>query len=538
MSFQLQYILEQPNKRKKREALHAMPANLDKIYERAVETIQKRIASCRALAFRTLLWVMYAVRPLKVEELQEAVAIEEGDTAIDNDSLTDPDTLVEICAGLVVIDRVSGIFRLSHSTVGEFLRCRVSMLEGAHFPKWQIADTCLTYLSFDWCDQSCIKSSTESELKKRLEANKFLEFTAKNWHLYLETPSGLEGKLFCDTLFTKVERLLESQQRLQAIFQVVLYGTEHHTYGYHLNSNSSFSPLHGAAIWGLDDVVGRHLEGGGFDPNARDDRGRTALSWAAEFGWTEVVRLLLRRTDVDVNAVDLAGRSPLWWAARKNQVECLRLLLAAPNSQPDQKDHNQRTPLLRAAMKGGDGCVKQLLESESVDPTSRDREGRCPLWWACRNGRTEVVKLLIGSERLPSDTQDEFGQTPLIRACIRGTQPVVKMLLETDVDVNCRDRQGMTALSWLARSAWSGSGHETVAIMLLGLRDLDVNSKDNDGRTALMWAEKRGNQAIAELISARSVHLDMAQVTPTITADSKSVANISPLNSDLPLLLH
>jgi len=214
-----------------------------------------------------------------------------------------------------------------------------------------------------------------------------------------------------------------------------------------------------------------------------------------------VIEALLARKDMGIDAVDQAGRSPLWWAARKNQVQCLRLLRKA---QPDLRDLNQRTPLLRAAMKGAEDCVKALLEWPEVDPTSLDRQGRTPLWWAYRNGRTEVVRLLLDSDRVAPDVEDDFGQTPLMRACIRGMESIVRILLERGVDVNHRDGQGMTPLSWVARAAWSGSGHEMVAAMLLDLEGINADTADSNGLTALMWAEKKGNEEIARLIRERT----------------------------------
>lgn len=436
--------MKQPNNRKKREALNTIPTDLNKIYDRAFATINDQIDSCRELAFRTLSWVKYASRPLKVKELQEAVAIEEGDTRLDPDTITNAETLVEVCAGLVVIDEANGTFRFSHYTVEEYLR---DIFQREAFSKCQVGEALLTYLSFDWFDEDSSNCATESVLKERLERYHLLEFAAKNWSLFLSDYLCNCGDSECDELLEKVELLLKSGLRVKAMIQVVLDGKEH---GYCFKPTSPFNQLHAAAIWGIDALIERYLDRSKTNLNDRDDRGRTPLSWAAEYGWVKVVKLFASREDVEVDAVDQAGRSALWWAASKDQVKCLRLLEKANH---DLKDFNQRTPLLRAAMKGAEDCVAALLEWPDVDPTSVDRQGRTPLWWACRNGRTKVVRLLLNSNRVAPDVEDGFGQTPLMLACIIGVEPIVKMLLERGVDINHRDGQGMTALSWLTGSA-------------------------------------------------------------------------------------
>ncbi len=435
-----------------------------------------------------------------MEELQEAVAIEKGEKTLDRDAITSADTLVEACAGLVVIDQANGTFRFSHYTVEEYLHGYHDIFWRDEGPEQAIGEACLNYLSFDWFHKDTPNCPTEAELKRRLEENHLLEFAAKNLPLYLSSWWGCRYSSY-DQLLDRFQHLLESGPRVKAMFQVVLYGTEHTTYGYCFKPDSPFNQLHAAAIWGLDALIERFIEKSEPNLNEPDDRGRTPLSWAAEYGRVYVIEALLARKDMGIDAVDQAGRSPLWWAARKNQVQSLRLLRKA---QPDLRDLNQRTPLLRAAMKGAEDCVKALLEWPEVDPTSLDRQGRTPLWWACRNGRTEVVRLLLDSDRVAPDVEDDFGQTPLMRACIRGMESIVRILLERGVDVSHRDGQGMTPLSWVARAAWSGSGHEMVAAMLLDLEGINADSADSNGLTALMWAEKKGNEEIARLIRERT----------------------------------
>ena len=59
------------------------------------------------------------------------------------------------------------------------------------------------------------------------------------------------------------------------------------------------------------------VERGDVDINAKDNCGRTPLSFAAQRGYEAVVRLLVERGDVDIDAKDDGGRTPLSFAAEK-----------------------------------------------------------------------------------------------------------------------------------------------------------------------------------------------------------------------------
>jgi hypothetical protein len=126
-----------------------MPTELFDLYE----TIMSRITQSKdKLALRTLSWVVYAKRPLHIDELQEAVAIEEGDRGLDQEDLTPAQTIVEVCGSFIVYDKDSGVVELAHETVKEFLlshhSCQLS-------PEVVIAKMCLNYLLFDVFNFPC-----------------------------------------------------------------------------------------------------------------------------------------------------------------------------------------------------------------------------------------------------------------------------------------------------------------------------------------------------------------------------------------------
>jgi hypothetical protein len=69
-----------------------------------------------------LAWILCAHRPLSTLELLHALAIEPGDTEIDEDNILETEQLITMYAGLVTIDKQSDNIRLIHYTMQEYLQ--------------------------------------------------------------------------------------------------------------------------------------------------------------------------------------------------------------------------------------------------------------------------------------------------------------------------------------------------------------------------------------------------------------------------------
>ena len=95
-----------------RAALDVLPADVNKTYEVAMDRIKKQDEESRQLAELILMWIIYARRPLSVEELQHAVATSPEMLDILQDSLVPEEILTSVCAGLVIADKNSRAVRL------------------------------------------------------------------------------------------------------------------------------------------------------------------------------------------------------------------------------------------------------------------------------------------------------------------------------------------------------------------------------------------------------------------------------------------
>lgn len=507
VEFQLQYILEQPNMRRKRDALKFIPKDINAFYDQAMEKIRMQIDSRRELAYKVMRWIKYALRPLKIKELQEAVAIEENDRSIDEESLTHIDTIVNVCAGLVIIDYVSGTIRFLHYTVEQYLRAHPLIFLTTQHPQHQLASTCLIYLSFDWLAEKLPSSAVDPKFFDLLESHALLQYAVKychlHWYYYL---NGSEQDPVT-SLSHRYKKLFESQTRLQNIFQIFFLETEYQTTSLLFLPGSRFGKLHAASIWGLDDLVREYSCGNHDHLNTRDDYGRTAISFAVEYGWIEIVDYILATPGVDFNLPDNRNRSPIWWGARTRKEQSVRLLLEMPGIQPNQRDNDQMTPLLEAVMHGADGCVRALVDCPSVDPNLMDRHGRTPLWWACCIGREGLVKILLDHPDTNPDLEDEYGFTPLAQACRRGAETIVKILLNRNVNVN-HEIHGMNGAVPLVMALLHESGSNIGVIkLLLDVPSIDVTVKDEWGQTALTYARNISNNEIVLLLTKRDEEL-------------------------------
>jgi hypothetical protein len=119
---------------------------------------------------------------------------------------------------------------------------------------------------------------------------------------------------------------------------------------------------------------------------------------------------------------------------------------------------------------------------------------------------------IVGAEALPAGSMPTLAQaeglverltrgavddraTPLMWAVERGSAATVEKLLELGVDVNARDRLGMTALTMAVEGE-----QEAIVRLLLKAPDIDPNIKTNLDETALEIAEEWNYQTIADLL--------------------------------------
>jgi ankyrin repeat protein len=104
------------------------------------------------------------------------------------------------------------------------------------------------------------------------------------------------------------------------------------------------------------------------------------------------------------------------------------------------------------------------------------------------------------------NSRDNDGRTPLSWAAQNRNTGAVQLFLQCDrVEVDSRDNAGRTPLSWAAAQSYNSD----IVQLLLQSNRVEVNSRDNAGRTPLSWAaQNRDSKVIQLLLQHDQVEVD------------------------------
>ena len=147
-------------------ALEDLPEGLTATYERIYQKIACRSARQKALAERIFNWTVCARRPLRFDELKDAVAIDFDDVSWDRSKIsaeTDGKRFLYVCGNLVVLHERDSTVRLAHHTVGQFLKENKKTHSQTDAKLGQI---CLTYLGFSDFETQVVSVTKKEDIIK------------------------------------------------------------------------------------------------------------------------------------------------------------------------------------------------------------------------------------------------------------------------------------------------------------------------------------------------------------------------------------
>jgi len=366
------------------------------------------------LGMAVLMWISHAERPLKVDELCHALAVERGSPYLNTDNIPSIGTLLACCQGLVIVDKETSTIRLIHFTLQEYLRVHPELFSTAHST---MAETCLSFLN----SQQVMALSTFSI--PHLQDPPFLEYSSLYWGMHAKRDLSDCAKLLALKLFNEYNNHISTKILLKA--QQNLY------FDYHYYSGKAllFNGLHCASLFGIDEIAAELVEVEGCDINQIDITSKTPLLWAACKGNQGAVEILLERDDVNPDKPNMYDQTPLYYAAENGHEKVVEILLGREDVGPNRSDVLDRTPLYCAASRGHEGVVKMLLGRNDVEPDKPGWDGQTPLYCAASGGHDEVVKILLERGDVNPARPDNDGNTPLWRATKRGHEEVVRALV-------------------------------------------------------------------------------------------------------------
>ncbi|KAF2267556.1 hypothetical protein CC78DRAFT_456743 [Lojkania enalia] len=307
-----------------RNSLNKLPKGLDETYSRMLENLQAQHDEEDIIYIQRLLrWLTHAVRPLKVTELAEAIAIEPGQENYEEEAvLTDPMDLLRYGEGLVVLK--SGRVHLSHFSVREFLvsptvqKLTPMFYMGILESNAELASTCLTYLNLNEFSKGDCEGSNNPALWK------FLQYASSEWPVhfrkvadYTKRPKELVSSLLS---MIPVSSNFKNMIQVSSRNKIDLAGCLPVHY---CAANGLLEQLQTLLVQGIDVncLAGRALNetGGNLLP-------QKPVHYAARGRRLDIMKLLIQ-FGAELDAPDLDGKTPLAIAVEEDNIEMAIYLL-------------------------------------------------------------------------------------------------------------------------------------------------------------------------------------------------------------------
>ena len=427
-----------------RRTLDELPETLDETYERVLKEIKK---PNRDHARRVLQCLVVAIRPLRVEELAEVLAVkfddEDGMPKLNPNWRWDDQeqALLSSCSSLIAIVESDGsrIVQFSHFSVKEYLTSDRLASSSGDISLYHIdlqpahtilAQACLSVLlrSDDRVEESGVGNSSplakyaaehwvahsrdekvKSCLRKAMEYLFDVDkpYFASWLKLYdIDTSIPQESSLF---MFTPI-----SKSRATPLYYAARCGfqdlVEHLVVNHpeHVGATGGYYviPLVAALAAGHFQTATFLLDNGA-NQKVTGYVGGTPLHSAVLYGDFEMVQILLKYK-ADVNAQDSEGRTPLHCASPGTRVVTI---------------NNQRSQPL--------SNIARLLLDHGADVNARNNVGSTPLHFAAQDGRVEVIHVLL-EHGADIGAEDDDGSTALQVVSDKRRDEIIKLLSEHD----------------------------------------------------------------------------------------------------------
>lgn len=449
----------------------------DHAYTVAMDRFSGQVQGRKELALETLMWLAFARRPMTTIELQEALAIDIGECALDITNISDIKDILSACIGLVVVDEGSSVARLVHHTAREFFQRNLG--KWIDDPEGKITGVCTTCLAFDvHVEEYNCPASPDTEHNNTATENQ-IPSPRTNGDSDTQSSSILEhGEAFYRYA---VRHWGDHTRSLASIHPGVLHFLNRHEHveaaGYQLTERVGMKSVQLAAHFGLLDVVKAILENDRWELFAMDYSGFTALMEAAWEGRASTVDFLLN-SGAEINRADYSLRTALHFAADKGHHETVRTLLLH-GANVDALDSSLQTPLLLASAGRHHQCISTLVNHKAnLDLAAHS--GITPLLYAIYNQNMSNAMFLIAA-----------GANVSLR-------PHDDTTVEVRLSGSWEQVAGRSALSlvssWLLHLPGETANFDPF-IQLLADAGAEVNDQDTHGRSPLYYAVKHANDA-------------------------------------------
>ena len=521
----------------------------------------------RGHACRLLQCLVAAIRPLRIEELAEVLAIDfedaEGVPKLKPDWRWEDheQALLTSCSSLIAIVKTvdSQVVQFSHFSVKEFLTSARLATSSEHVSRYHIDLEPAHTILAQACLSTLLQSVDRVEETDVGKSSPLAKYAARYWvtHAQFKEVSSCLRKAK-GYLFDPDKPYFAAWLQLYDIDKRPGFGSSLRLFI--ADSKSDASPLYYAALCGFQDLVEDLVIKYPQQVNASSGWYATPLVAALAGGHSQTAKCLCDN-GAHLNIPGYSQRTPLHSAVWFGDLEMVQVLIDYKADINARGEYNW-TPLHEASE--GDfeiqniprlPDVARLLLERGADVNVLDEYNVTPLHLAAGNGRVGVVHVLL-EHGADVDAEDKERRTPLHAVAEgRGWEyesreiervEIVRMLLEHGANIGAEDNEGRTPLHAAAecRSAEDKSRRNQSAeiVRVLLEHGANVGAENNKGGTPLHAAaegrgredEPRGDQC-AEVVRVLLEHganvsaEDNESKTPLHTAAEGAIFEVVPV---------
>ncbi|KAL9023850.1 MAG: hypothetical protein Q9196_006931 [Gyalolechia fulgens] len=498
VKLQLDSLCQKKSDKQIIDTLNHLPRDLPETFERilAIFTEPDDIAIGKQI-FR---WLAVAKRPLTVNELREAIAIEPLQDVWKPECLVnDMNTALACCGNLVLVEEEQQTIHFTHSSVQQYLCSDLAKKSRSRYQvNLDAADAdagaiCVTYLNLPVFGKQIARTPkidlnttaiTSAIVKSTLPAGIYTNKIALRLLRRQDRSSKSLQRLLEDTAgIDELTRQVAMLERFSFLSYAQAFWLEH--------TKQRISPYPGK-LWSLwcnllEDSRWRDTLAG-YPWTFEDwEKGSTNLmEWIAVNNHCSLAQLLFDSGRV---LTDGNLRMLVETAAERGHRELIEVGLISEKIPPTL----WHSTLQSAAGGGHLAMVETLLETKTDVTATRFYDNMSALQAAAEWGHLAVVERLLQEKVNIDAASGSLGAVALQAAAKGGHLAVVERLLQAKADANACGLEGITAL----QAAVEG-GYLAVVEKLLQAKANVNAAHHNNGRTALQAAAEKGHQAVVE----------------------------------------